>query len=171
MWWGLAWTWLETPSLSLKESSDSMFVEGCHAYNIAKKAQAKGVHVYVQGGITQESVLRNMYVCGWGRFNLRVGLHYGQTSRGEMFGPMKMQKCPKSVLSAFTLEAEVQRTSPPKEPRWQHFQEVMAPRVRPLEPSLGRAKYSTQTSVERPNLFYETYVQNYIQSVAFTHHF
>jgi hypothetical protein len=32
-----------------------------------------------------------------------------------------MQKCPKFVLSAFTLEAEVQRTSPPKEPRWQHF--------------------------------------------------
>jgi hypothetical protein len=30
-------------------------------------------------------------------------------------------KFPKVVLSAFTLEAEVQRTSPPKEPRWQHF--------------------------------------------------
>jgi hypothetical protein len=27
---------------------------------------------------------------------------------------MKMQKCPKAVLSAFTLEDEVQRTSPPK---------------------------------------------------------
>ena len=52
---------------------------------------------------------------------LRVGSHYGQTSRGEAFGPMKMHKCPKSVLSAFTLEAEVQRTSSPKEPRWQHF--------------------------------------------------
>ena len=45
---------------------------------------------------------------------LRAGSHYGQTLRGEAFGPMKMQKCPKAVLSAFTLEAEVQRTSPPK---------------------------------------------------------
>jgi hypothetical protein len=40
-----------------------------------------------------------------------AGLDYGQTLRGEAFGPMKMQKCPKSVLSAFTLEAEVQRAS------------------------------------------------------------
>src|ERR1700737_113335 len=55
---------------------------------------------------------------------LRAGLHYGQTSRGEAFGPMKMQKCPKSVLSAFTLEAKVQRTSPPKEPKWQHFRKL-----------------------------------------------
>ena len=53
--------------------------------------------------------------------HLRTGSHYGQTSRGEAFGPMKTQKCPKFVLSAFILEAEVQRTSPPKEPRWQHF--------------------------------------------------
>jgi hypothetical protein len=52
---------------------------------------------------------------------IRAGSHYGQTLRGEAFGPMKMQKCPKAVLTAFTLEAEVQRTSPPKEPRWQHF--------------------------------------------------
>ena len=51
---------------------------------------------------------------------VRAGSDYGQTLR-EAFGPMKMQKCPKSVLSAFTLEAEVQRMSPPKEPRWQHF--------------------------------------------------
>jgi hypothetical protein len=52
---------------------------------------------------------------------LRAGSDYGQTLRGEAFGPMKMQKCPKSVLSAFTLKAEVQRMSPSKEPRWQHF--------------------------------------------------
>jgi hypothetical protein len=52
---------------------------------------------------------------------LRTGSDYGQTLRGEAFGPMKMQNCPKSVLLAFTLEAEVQRLSPPKEPRWQHF--------------------------------------------------
>ena len=52
---------------------------------------------------------------------LRAGSDYGQTSRGEAFGPMKMQKCPKFVLSGFTLEAEVQRMSPPNEPRWQHF--------------------------------------------------
>ena len=32
---------------------------------------------------------------------LRAGSHYGQTLRGEAFGPMKMQKCPKFVLSAF----------------------------------------------------------------------
>ena len=32
-----------------------------------------------------------------------------------------MHKCLKSVLSAFTLEVEVQRMSPPKEPRRQHF--------------------------------------------------
>jgi hypothetical protein len=52
---------------------------------------------------------------------LRAGSDYGQTLRGEASEPMKMQNCPKSVLSAFTLEAEVQRTLPPKEPRWQHF--------------------------------------------------
>jgi hypothetical protein len=52
---------------------------------------------------------------------LRAGSDYGQTLRGEVFGPMKMQNCPKFVLSAFTLEAEVQRMSPPKEPRWHHF--------------------------------------------------
>jgi len=52
---------------------------------------------------------------------LRAGAHYGQTLRGEAFGPMRMKKCPKAVLSAFTLEAEVQRMSPPKEPRLQHF--------------------------------------------------
>jgi hypothetical protein len=52
-----------------------------------------------------------------GHWIVRAGSDYGQTLRGEAFGPMKMQKCPKSVLSAFTLEAEVQRTSPPKEPR------------------------------------------------------
>jgi hypothetical protein len=55
------------------------------------------------------------------RLGLRAGSDYGQTLRGEAFGPMKMRKCPKSVLSAFTLEIEVQMTSPPKEPRWQHF--------------------------------------------------
>ena len=33
----------------------------------------------------------------------RAGSHYGQTSRREAFGPMKMQKCPKFVLSVFTL--------------------------------------------------------------------
>ena len=48
---------------------------------------------------------------------LRANLDYGQTSRGEAFGPMNMHKCPKAVLSAFTLEAEVQRMSPSKEPR------------------------------------------------------
>ena len=52
---------------------------------------------------------------------LRAGSHYGQILRGEAFGPMRMQKCPKFILSAFTLEAKVQRTSPPKEPRWQYF--------------------------------------------------
>ena len=51
----------------------------------------------------------------------RAGLDYGQTSRGEAFGPMKMHNCPKSILLAFTLEAKVQRTSPLKELRWQHF--------------------------------------------------
>ena len=64
-----------------------------------------------------------------------------------------MHKRPNFVLLAFTLEAELQRMLPPKEPRWHHFQEVMAPRVRPLEPSIGRAKCSTQTSVKRPNFF------------------
>ena len=49
---------------------------------------------------------------------------YGQTLRGETYGPMKMQNCPKSVLSAFTLEAEVQRMSPPKKPTWQHFRKL-----------------------------------------------
>ena len=53
---------------------------------------------------------------------------------------------PKVVLLVFTLKAEVQRMSPPNEPRWQHFWEIKAPRVRPLEPSLGRAKCSTQIS-------------------------
>ena len=57
----------------------------------------------------------------WKEVWFRAGSDYGQTSRGEAFGPIKMQKCPKSVLSAFTQEAEVQRTSPPKEPRWQNF--------------------------------------------------
>ena len=38
---------------------------------------------------------------------LRATSHYGQTSRGEAFGQIKMQKCPKSVFLAFTLEAEV----------------------------------------------------------------
>jgi hypothetical protein len=52
---------------------------------------------------------------------IRAVSDYGQTLRGEAFGLMKMHKCPKSILSAFTLEAKVQRTSPPKEPRWQHF--------------------------------------------------
>ena len=85
---------------------------------------------------------------------LRAGLDYGQTSRGKAFGPMKMQKCPKSVLWAFTLEAKVQRTLPPKEPRWQHFYEVRLPRVRPLKQSLGQAKCPTQTSVKRPNFFF-----------------
>ena len=88
---------------------------------------------------------------------LRAGSDYGQTLRGEAFGPMKMHKCPKSVLSAFTLEAEVQRTLPPKEPRWQHFPKVMAPRIRPLKQSLGRAKCLTQTSVKRPNFFFFKY--------------
>jgi hypothetical protein len=55
------------------------------------------------------------------QMGVRAGSDYGQTLRGEPFGPMKMHKCPKSVLSAFTLEAKVQRTSPPKEPRWHHF--------------------------------------------------
>ena len=86
--------------------------------------------------------------------SIRAGSDYDQTLRGEAFGPMDMQKCPKSVLSAFTLKAEVQRRSPPKEPRWQHFQEVMAPRDRPLEQSLAQAKCSTQISVERPNCFF-----------------
>ena len=76
----------------------------------------------------------------------------------------KMQNCPKFVLLAFTLEAEVQRMSPPKVPRWQHFQEVMAPRVRPLEPSLGRPKYSIQTSVERLKLFQRTIIFIYFSS-------
>jgi hypothetical protein len=40
--------------------------------------------------------------------SLRAGSDYGQTLRGEAFGPMKMQKFPKSVFLAFTLEAEVQ---------------------------------------------------------------
>ena len=70
--------------------------------------------------------------------HLRAGSDYGQTSSGEGYGPMKMHKCPKYVLSAFTLEAEVQRTPPSKEPRWQHFSEVMTPRVRPLEQSFHR---------------------------------
>jgi hypothetical protein len=35
-----------------------------------------------------------------------------------------MHKCPKATLSAFILEVEVQRTSPPKEPRWQHFRKL-----------------------------------------------
>ena len=74
---------------------------------------------------------------------------------------MKMQRCPKSVLSAFTLEAEVQRTSPPKEPRWQHFQEVMAPRVRPLEPSLGAQR---KTSIVRPNFFQRPIILIYFLS-------
>jgi hypothetical protein len=30
-------------------------------------------------------------------------------------------KCINAILLAFTLEVEVQRTSPPKEPRWHHF--------------------------------------------------
>ena len=30
--------------------------------------------------------------------SLRVGSYYGQTSRGEVFGPMKIQECPKFVL-------------------------------------------------------------------------
>ena len=54
-------------------------------------------------------------------FSLLRAAHTSQTSRGEAFRPMKMHKCPKFVLSAFTLEAEVQRTSPPKESRWQQF--------------------------------------------------
>ena len=66
-------------------------------------------------------VLHLVLVTLHGRFTIRAASHYGQTSRGEAFGPMKMQKCPKSVLLAFTLEAEVQRMSPPKVPRWQHF--------------------------------------------------
>ena len=45
---------------------------------------------------------------------LRAGSDYGQTLRGEAFGPKKLQKHPKFVLSAFILEAEVQRTAPPK---------------------------------------------------------
>ena len=69
----------------------------------------------------------------------------------------------------FTLEAEVQRMSPPKEPRWQHFLELMAPRVWPHEPSLGRAKCSTQTSVERPNLFLKNdYFNIYFQPKGFS---
>jgi hypothetical protein len=43
----------------------------------------------------------------------RASSDYGQTLRGEAFGPMKMHKCPKSVLSAFTLEVEVHKTLPP----------------------------------------------------------
>ncbi|KAG0612762.1 hypothetical protein M758_6G050000 [Ceratodon purpureus] len=52
---------------------------------------------------------------------LRAASHYGQTVRGEASQPMKALEWPKFLLSAFTLEAEVQRTSPAKEPRWQHF--------------------------------------------------
>jgi hypothetical protein len=76
-------------------------------------------------GEDQRVRIINALVClkeGRLRFKtLRAGSDYGQTLRGEAFGSMKMHKCPKSVLSSFTLEAEVQRTSPPKEPRWQHF--------------------------------------------------
>ena len=38
---------------------------------------------------------------------MRAGSHYGQTSRGEAFGPMKTHKCSKFILLAFTLEAEL----------------------------------------------------------------
>jgi hypothetical protein len=79
-------------------------------------------------------IVRTIDICVFGFFEshltspttlhprgIRAGSDYGQTLRGEAFGPMKMQKCPKSVLSAFTLKAKVQRTSPPKEPRWQYI--------------------------------------------------
>ena len=51
----------------------------------------------------------------------RAGSDRAQTLRGSWFGPMKMLKCPKFSLSAFTLGTEVQRMLPSKEFRWQHF--------------------------------------------------
>jgi hypothetical protein len=76
---------------------------------------------------------------------LRTGSNYGQTLRGEAFGPMRMQKCPKSILSAFTLEAEVQRTLPPKEPRWQHFKKSYG-----AKSSTSRAKFGSSKMLD-PN--------------------
>ena len=38
-------------------------------------------------------------------------------------------------------------------PTWQHFLELLAPRVLPLEKSLGASKTETQTLVERSNFF------------------
>ena len=98
----------------------------------------------------------DMYTYIRNHSRLRASLDYGQTSRWEAFGPMKMQKCPKSVLSAFTLEAEVQRMSPPKEPSGNTFRKLWRQKfglwskfwveqnARPKLPSRG------QTSVGRP---------------------
>ena len=57
---------------------------------------------------------------------------------------MKMQKCPKSVLSAFTIEAEVQRASPPKEPGGNIFRKLWR----------QESGLSSITFVERPNYFF-----------------
>ena len=38
-------------------------------------------------------------------------------------------------------------------PTWQHFLALLAPRVWPLEKSLGASKTETQTLVERSNFF------------------
>ena len=38
-------------------------------------------------------------------------------------------------------------------PTWQHFLEFMAPRVWPLQKSLGASKTETQTLVKRSNFF------------------
>ena len=83
-------------------------------------------HSHAEARRTQSNLLKPNLDQRWlvsliKELTLTAGSYYGQTSRGEAFGPMKMHKCPKFVLSAFTLEAEVQRTSLPKEPRWQHF--------------------------------------------------
>ena len=65
------------------------------------------IHDRRERNVTIRSEIWTTNICSLGFRDIRAASHYGQTSRGEAFGQMKIQNCPKSVLSAFTLEADV----------------------------------------------------------------